>query len=76
MNSKTFLLNGKIELRPGPEGEFDELLTAEGVRCAVHFEMMDDKTLWIGLYLNGHPHDCVHVRVSSRGKLKIIAEEA
>lgn len=72
---KNSLLKGKIKLRPGPEGEFDELLTAEGVHCAVHLEMMNDKTLWIGLYM-GEGKDCVHVYVKSRGKLKIIADEA
>lgn len=78
MTESTFLLNGKIELRPDDKGNFDELVTTQGVECAVHFEMMSDDCLWIGLYPKGEDRgDAVHVRVIAKGKkLKIFAEEA
>ena len=42
---------------------------------SVHFEMMDDKTLWIGLRPNG-TDDEVHVTVSANGRLSVQAHEA
>lgn len=38
----------KVELRPDPDGRFDELI-AEGV-ASIHAEMMDKDCLWIGIY--------------------------
>ena len=75
MPDSTFLLNGKVELRPDDRGSFDELVIMEDGECRVHFEMMSDNTLWIGLYPKGET-DCVHVTVGAKGKLSIVAHEA
>ena len=55
-------------LRPADDGSFDELLAY----CVnVYFEMMDDKTVWIGLYSLKDENLIAHVTVSAAGKLKI-----
>lgn len=70
------LLGGKVRVRPDSRGEFDELIVSDDVGLAsVHFEMMDDKTLWIALCPNGTDEE-VHVTVSARGKLSVAAHEA
>lgn len=69
--AETTLCNGKVTLRPDSIGRFDELL-AEG---KIHFEMMDNNVLWIGIYPAGE-EDCVHVTVSAKGHLKINAMDA
>jgi len=56
-------------LRPDERGNFDELL-AKGI--SVHMEMMDDKTLWIGLD-KGERH--ARVVISAKGPLRIFVED-
>lgn len=56
-------------LRPDERGKFDELL-AVGVH--VHMEMLDDKTLWIGLD-KGRRH--ARVVISANGPLRILVED-
>lgn len=57
-----------VEERPNPDGSFDELVF-KNVNT-VHFEMMDDNQLWIGIYHNGD-NQGYHVNVGARGKLRI-----
>ena len=62
-------------MRPDDRGEFDELMLYDASgECIVHFEMMDDNQLWIGLSLPG-TEDEIHVNISARGKLKIMVRE-
>lgn len=69
-----YLLGGLAELRPDDNGKFDELVVS---RCDVHFEMMADETLWIGIYPKGAKRGaCIHVTVSACGKLSVVAQEA
>ena len=72
MNKK--LLGGKVELRPMPDGSFDELVMydAPGGKCIVHAEMMDTNCLWIAFYPPGEK-DRVVMWINARGKLKIEA---
>lgn len=65
-------VDGKIFTRPDEAGAFDELI-ASGV--FVHMEMMDDKTLWIGLAFPDRKEE-VHVTIKAAGKLSVIANEA
>jgi hypothetical protein len=67
-----FIANGLAEVRFDEKGKFDELCI-DG--CNVHFEMMDDKTLWIGIRPLGRDEE-VHVTVSAKGNLSVIANEA
>lgn len=76
MPERQFLLNGAVEVRMDDDGKFDELVIQEDCASSVHFEMMDDNTLWIGLYPLGPKGNCVHVTVSARGKLSVSAFEA
>ena len=71
MGEKKFLAR-RVEVRFDDDGKFDELCTDA---CGIHFEMMDNKTLWIGLTIPGQD-DEVHVTVSSRGNLSVSAFEA
>lgn len=41
----------------------------------VHFEMMDDRTLWIGLSFPGRDEE-VHVTVTANGDLSVLVHEA
>jgi len=74
MNQK--LLDGKVELRPMPDGSFDELILydADGKKVIVHAEMMDGNRLWVGIYPPG-AKDRVSMWISARGKLTINAFE-
>lgn len=73
------LLGGAICLRPNEDGSFDELLMYDGMKCVVvHAEMMNDKSLWIGLYPGGDiggdtPRVCMWV--SANCKLTVRAKE-
>lgn len=75
-DTEIHLIDGKVVLRPEPDGRFDELLLMDGKDCLVHAEMMNDKLLWIGIY----PRDqkrrrvCMWIGVK-RGKLDVRAEE-
>jgi hypothetical protein len=74
--TESTLLSGRVLLRPTETGEFDELLVLdEAGKVIVHFEMMDDGCLW-GCVNHPDPekHD-LHIRISSRGKLRITTEE-
>lgn len=75
MNQK--LIDGKVELRPMPDGSFDELVLydAPGGKCIVHAEMMDGKCLWIGIYPPGEPERRVVMWIKANGKLTISASE-
>jgi len=57
-----------VEVRPREDGRFDELVFRNIE--TVHFEMMDENHLWIGVYHNGDK-ETYHVNVSAKGKLKI-----
>lgn len=59
-------------LRPDDDGSFDELL-ADGVN--VHFEMMSDKQLWIGLSKSLNAKQLAHVVITARGNLHIHVED-
>jgi hypothetical protein len=65
-------VDGKIFTRPDEAGAFDELVAAGPF---VHMEMMDDKTLWIGLAFPDRKEE-VHVTISAASKLSVIANEA
>jgi hypothetical protein len=54
-----------LELRPREDGSFDELV---GDNCSVHFEMMDDKRLWVSVRSGKKEY---HVWITSRGKLTV-----
>lgn len=71
------LIDGKVELRPMPDGSFDELVLydAAGGKCIVHAEMMDNNCLWIGFYPPGEPKRRVVMRIRARGKLTVSAGE-
>lgn len=71
MPGKKFM-NGLVWTRPDERDQFDELFANH---IDVHMEMMDDKTLWIGLRRAGID-DEVHVTISAAGKLAITAHEA
>lgn len=73
---KQKLLDGKVELRPMPDGSFDELILydADDKRVTVHAEMMDGNRLWIGFYPPG-TNGRVSMWISARGKLTINAFE-
>lgn len=75
MNQK--LIDGKVELRPMPDGSFDELILRDetGKKCIVHAEMMDGNCLWIGIYPPGEPKRRVVMWIRARGKLTITAGE-
>ncbi len=63
---------GFLTERPRENGDFDELF---GV-ADVHFEVMDDGHLWIGLDQPDKGRGCVHVNIfAKKGKLIIIAED-
>ena len=63
-------MNEAYEYRPKPNGKFDEFVARD---CKyVHFEMMDDTLLWIGVDdKDGNTH---HFNISSPKKLKINTE--
>jgi len=75
MNQK--LIDGMVELRPMPDGSFDELVLydAPGGKCVVHAEMMDTNRLWIGIYPPGEKERRVVMWISAKSKLTIHAEE-
>lgn len=77
MSKEIELLDGNIILRPDEEGRFDELLMMADNNCLVHAEMMDDKTLWIGLEPEGYEgRRRVVMWISvKKGKLEVSAEE-
>lgn len=58
--------------RPDADGSFDELF-ADGVH--VHFEMMSDKQLWIGLSKGPNARQFAHVVVTAKGNLHIHVED-
>ena len=75
MGSKVdkYFLGGLCYTRPEDDGEtFDELIADH---CDVHMEMMDDKTLWIGIRRAGIPEE-VHVTISAKGNLAVVVNEA
>ena len=68
------MLDGRIELRPDDNGDFDELVMkdANGV-CSVHAEMMDNKCLWIGFYpFPDEPKKRVVMWIRSKGKKLVV----
>lgn len=71
MSDKKFIIDG-VEVRYDSDGAFDELCCE---KTDVHFEMMDDKTLWIGLSFPGRKEE-VHVTVSAAGRLSVSAHPA
>ena len=73
MDDVVRFIDAKIFTRPDDTtGAFDELIAAGPF---VHMEMMSDNTLWIGLSFPDRKEE-VHVTVSARGKLSVIANEA
>lgn len=71
-NRETTLLNGKVTLRPCDNGDFDVLFCEN---CSISMEMMDDNLLWIGIRFADEQYE-VHVTVSARGALSVVAHEA
>ena len=66
-------MTGLVYTRPEDDGiTFDELI---GSHVDVHMEMMDDRTLWIGIRRAGIK-DEVHVTVSAKGNLAVKVQEA
>lgn len=60
------------ELRPNADGSFDEFV----VEGQVHFEMMDDNHLWVGIYPHDVPFDCrwtLDISIEG-GKLSVVAD--
>lgn len=56
-------------VRPA-EGQFDEVVARN---VLVHFEMMSDNALWVGITLpNGETH---HIIITTRGQLTVTVEE-
>lgn len=67
------LMGGLVYTRLEDDGgEFDELFADH---CDVHMEMMDGKTLWIGIRRTGI-EDEVHVTITSRSALSVEVNEA
>jgi hypothetical protein len=63
---------GFLELRRDDKGKFDELA---GGPCTIHFEMMDDESLWIGI---DHAEDAtksVRVVIYAKSKLRVLVED-
>ena len=77
--SETKLLGGRVVLRPDDRGKFDELFVcypdAPG-SAIVHFEMLSDRQLWIGISYADKPDDAVHITVSAKHKLTVETHEA
>lgn len=64
---------GFLELRKDDAGKFDELV---GGPCLVHFEMMSDSTLWIGLDHATDETKRVMATIGiERGKLRVRVED-
>lgn len=72
------LIDGKILLRPHPDGSFDELLLYDhdGGTCILHAEMMDKNCLWIGIYPPGETKRRAVMWIRAKGnKLLVNAGE-
>jgi hypothetical protein len=61
--------NDTLEVRPDDRGNFDELV---GRAANLHFEMMDDATLWISLQNGNEAGDRFTMWVHAvKGKLRV-----
>lgn len=62
-------MTSRIEIRNDEKGGFDELIAKA---ATIHFEMMDDNILWVGIETADQHYA---LWISARGKLTISAED-
>ena len=72
ITGKQRFMAGLVYTRPDDAGAFDELIADH---IDVHMEMMNDKTLWIGIRRAGFK-DEVHVTVTANSNLSVNVNEA
>lgn len=71
-----WLIEDRVELRPGDDGGFDELVVYDKHgECTLHAEMMDDKTLWVWIGTDHGPDRAIVMWISAGGKLRVTADE-
>lgn len=70
--TEQWLIEGKVMVRPEPNGEFDELFLMEGKECRIHAEMMDRDKLWIGIYPAGEDERRVCMWITAKGRKLIV----